>query len=339
MPLLPPLTLPALSSETILIFDVDGVIREGTETPADPRVVVKIKKLLQDPRIHIIFLSGTPISNNPDLEVWRRGNQPLTYVFGKSFEKEIAEGRVSIYGMLGNHLMQKDGSFTVIESFSLETTFQLGKVLLKTFIEEIEQAGSLAQKACCVKLKKMLEDLNLSDLTQKEDETATEFGPIASLIRKEIDPEFRLINSGGVIETQVFLKEYNATRCLERVKQLICQLNLKETPYCATGVAKRGDHPFHFLLLSKTHKGHTARKLIAENKKLFPNAFIITVGDTQIDFPMHEKAHLAFHVGLESVWRAHPLPHCHLVLGEQGEDDQHIEGTLQVIDVLQASAL
>ena len=62
---------------------------------------------------------------------------------------------------------------------------------------------------------------------------------------------------------------------------------------------------------------------------------IVTIGDTQIDFPMHKNAHLAFHVGLKKVWENTPLSHCVVVCDSEGKDEQHIEGTIAVLKFLE----
>ncbi len=102
----------------------------------------------------------------------------------------------------------------------------------------------------------------------------------------------------------------------------------------AAGFAKRGEHGLNYFLISKTNKGITTKKHIEEKIKQFSNALIVTIGDTQVDFPMHRNAHLAFHVGLEKVWRANPLPQCIMVRNQDGKDSQHVEGTLKVLKLL-----
>jgi hypothetical protein len=96
----------------------------------------------------------------------------------------------------------------------------------------------------------------------------------------------------------------------------------------ATGYAKKDEEGFNYLLISKTNKGLTTKEHIKEKLKLFPKALIVTIGDTQVDFPMHQNAHLAFHVGLEQVWLNNSLPNCMMIRNEKGEDHQHVEGTL-----------
>lgn len=102
----------------------------------------------------------------------------------------------------------------------------------------------------------------------------------------------------------------------------------------ATGYAKCGDQPFNYFLISKTNKGIAIKKHIEDKLKKYPHALIITIGDTQVDFPMHSNAHLAFHVGLEKVWHDNALPQCMMVRNVKGEDSQHIEGTLKVLNLI-----
>jgi hypothetical protein len=103
----------------------------------------------------------------------------------------------------------------------------------------------------------------------------------------------------------------------------------------AAGVAKRGDQGLNYFLVSKTNKGISTKKHIEEKLKQYPHALIVTIGDTQVDFPMHRNAHVAFHVGMEKVWQNNPLPHCVMIRDQKGEDRQHIEGTLKVLELLQ----
>lgn len=320
-----------LINHVFIIFDVDGVVRDSIETPADPRFIQKVKSLLKTFPVDVAFLSGTPVTNDPTLEPWRRGNAPLTAVFSDTFERELKEGKVAIYGMLGGHQMKPGGKVEVRDAYPIETTFELGKIVTQAFFNEILLEGSSEQQRVARQVQKELEDLQLTDSDQPSDATAKEFSPIVKTIHQHLDPEFRLVSNGATVETQVFSPLYNPARALKFVKEKI-----NKTAHIATGLAKKADLEFHFLLISKTHKGHTAKQIIQDKLKIFPDTLVITVGDTQIDFPMHEHAHLAFHVGVTPVFEAYKFPHCVLVRGPQGEDKQLVEGTLKILDLIEA---
>ncbi len=311
--------------QILLILDVDGVVRESIEALADPRVIQGVKSLLEHPRVRVVFLSGSAVVNDPTLEPWRRGNTPLSVVFGGVFEEELQSGRVSIYGMLGDQRLQAGGIHEVLDVYPLETTFELARLLTHAFLQEVFLEGTPKEREIATQLEKELSQLTLSNPHQPPDATPEEFSRLASQIRSSFDPEWRLVSNGATAETQVFSSRYRPERALSFVKERVpIPVNL------ATGHAKKGDLPFHFLLISRTHKGHATQRLVRDHQE----AYVITVGDTQIDFPMHKEAHLSFHVGLASVWQAQALPHCHLVRDRSGCDAQHVEGTLSVLNFL-----
>lgn len=323
-----------LLEQLILICDVDGVIRESVEGLADSRVIEAIKALLQYKDIDVTFISGTPIDNDPTLESWRKGNLPLNAVFGSVFAKELSEGRITVYGTLGGHRMKEDGSIEIVNEFSLEASFELGKLLIRAFFKEVLSEGSLNQKEIIEHLEKELHVLKLEDFNQSTGVAAKEFEPIVSEIRQHLDPNFRLINNGAVIETQTSYPLWKTFLSSQWLKQELENYLHSWNKQLATGVSKRGNKEFNYLLVSTTDKGLTTKKHIEEKIKKLPRALIVTIGDTQVDFPMHENAHLTFHVGLEQVWKDHSLPQCVMVRNSLGEDRQHIEGTLKVLKLL-----
>src|ERR1700733_6271184 len=113
--------------QVILICDVDGVVREGIEKVADPRILSAVKSFLDNCAIDVAFISGTPVVNDRTMEPWRRGNLSLSHVFGSAFEKEIEENRVTIYGSLGGQRMKSDGSLEMLDAYSLEVSFDLSR--------------------------------------------------------------------------------------------------------------------------------------------------------------------------------------------------------------------
>jgi hypothetical protein len=263
-------------------------------------------------------------------------------VFGSAFEREIAEDRVSIFGQLGAHRMRKDGSYEVIDEYSLDTSFEFTRYLLTAFLKEIEHHGSPDHKNRAISLHSRLEAVKLENPAQPSNVTAEEFYSIAREIREHFDPEFRIINNGVTVETHSSHPLWSSEHAFTWLQNVI-----NHSPHhlisclhpwqkrIATGVAKKDDYFFNYLLICKTNKGLSIKKVIEEKLKKFPNALIITIGDTMVDFPMHRHAHVAFHVGLEKVWKSDPLAHCIMVRNHKGEDSQHIEGTLKVLSLLQ----
>lgn len=326
--------------QVILICDVDGVIREGVEAIADARVLAAIKSLLENAHVEVTFISGTPIAHHPDLQPWQGGNRPLNQVFDSAFKKELREDRVAIYGVLGGHRMKEDGSLQVVDEYPLEVSFELTHLLLQAFLKEVIENGLPHQQSLAEHLQLELDKIQLHDLNQATNVTAKEFQQMACTIREHLDPEFRLTNNGALVETHTSNPPWNTSESFKWLQQEMEQpsrltsLLDPSQKQMATGFAKRGGRGFNYLLISKTNKGITIQKHIEEKLKKLPRALIITIGDTQVDFPMHQHAHLAFHVGLEQVLRAHALPQCMLVRNFQGEDKQHVEGTLQVLALL-----
>ena len=322
----------------IFISDVDGVVRDSIDAIADPRVIAAIRSLLHHTNIDVTFISGTPIINDPTLEPWRRGNVSLSRVFGSSFEKEISEGRVSIFGALGGHRMHKDGGIEVVDGYPIEVSFELSSLLLKGFLQEVYQFGTEEQKNLAGKL---LQELSFVTLQNKNQTcTAEEFTDIICKIRKELDPEFRLINSGALVETHTSNPPWNTSfsskwllKEMDSPQYLLSSFPQSQKKL-ATGFAKKDEQGFNYLLVSKTNKGFAIQKHIEEKLKAYPDAFIITIGDTQVDFPMHEHAHLAFHVGAAQVWQNNPIAHCVLICDEEGKDRQQVEGNLKVLELL-----
>lgn len=318
--------------EIILLSDVDGVIREGVDRAADPRIIEKVKNFLQYRGVDVTFISGTAIENNPDArEEWRKANAPLGEVFGNAFDQEVAQGRVSIFGELGAHRLNKNRSIDLLEIYSPEISMELGKLLIQAFLHEVLRAGNLQQKGIASQLFIQLDSLAIH----------SSFKEIVLQIRTHIDPHFRLIQNRGLIESSTSNPPWDihfSVKWLEEEMRkphyLVSQLEDHQRRI-GGGFAKKGENEgFNFLLISKTDKGLATKKHIEERLKKFPRALIVTIGDTQVDFPMHHNGHIAFHVGLEKVHKSHALPHCILIPDANGKDCSHVEGTLQILDLL-----
>lgn len=328
-----------LVKQIILISDVDGVVRNGIENVADPRVLEAVSALLSHENVHVAFISGTAVETDETTESWRKGNVPLKKVFGSVFQKEISEKRVCIYGISGGHRMTPEGKLEVLDEYSLKTSFALCSLLTQSFLHAVHSRGDLREQGIAAKLSKELQEIVLQNLTQSTHLTANEFKPIISSIHDCLDPEFRLINNGGSVEfhSSYLLDTKASYQWLQKQLEessLFSHLDFSQK-HLAAGVAHKNGQKFGFVLIGKTNKGKTSKHYIEETLKQVPNALIITIGDTQLDFPMHENAHLAFHVGLKKVWQNNPLSHCVVVRDSKGNDEQHIEGTIAVLKFLE----
>jgi len=320
-----------LIEQLVVISDVDGVVRDSIDAIADPRVIDAVYELLSAEEVHLAFLSGTPVENDQSIEPWRRGNVPLNHVFKDAFVDELLENRVAIYGVLGGQRMKANGHLEVIDEYPAETVWELGKLLLKAFLQEVLATGSLLQKEVAGGLQEQLDAL-LPTKELSSHVTSEEFGDIIRPIRQHLDPHFRLICSGVLIETHSSSPLWGVKIAYDWMKNELDRKEIKA--HFATGFAKKGEEGFNFLSICKTNKGKLAQWHIEEKLKQFPNALVVTIGDTQVDFPMHEKAHLAFHVGKEKVWLDNSLSHCVMIRDVNGVDQQHVEGTLKVLSLL-----
>lgn len=326
--------------QLILVCDVDGVVRKSTQNDADPRIVTAIKGLIKEHDVDVAFISGSPVSQNPLLENWRRGNSTLDKTVGKFFGPELKAGSVAIYGSLGGQCMTPDCQTKFIDTYSPQAIFEISKLLFFAFLGEIENDGSQMQKKFAADLKSQLEVLKLEDTGQPSSVTPNEFRELVLKIHSGLDPHFKLISYGAFVESHTSNPPWNTFWSFQWLKsQLDCShLELsrldEEQKHVATGLAYRGDGDFNFLMISKTNKSLTLRRHIQERLLQYPEALIVTIGDTQVDFPMHAHAHLAFHVGQEEVWKNHNLSHCLLVRDQFGSDNQHVDGTLHVLNLL-----
>jgi hypothetical protein len=324
----------------ILVCDVDGVIRNSTEADADLRVVASIGELINNHNVDVAFISGTPITQDPFLETWRRGNITLDKAVGSLFARELKEKKITIYGALGGQRMAQEGQVEIVDEYTFDITFELGKLILYAFLEEVENEGTQQQKKFAEDLRSSIDELKLKNKQQPSIATADEFREIVFKIRSQLDPNFRLISYGAFVESHTSNPPWNTIRSLKWLKsQLDCSHLLisqvtEEQKQVATGLAHRGVGGFNFLMISKTNKSLTIKKHIQEKQLVYPDALVVTIGDTQVDFPMHQHAHLAFHVGREDVWKNHYLSQCMLVLDKFGRDSQHVNGTLHVLNIL-----
>jgi hypothetical protein len=318
----------------IIICDVDGVIRHGADENIDPRIAKAFQKLATGYHADIVLISGTPIVHDSSLEEWRRANLTLDKAVGEPLKQEIQNQSLTLYGALGGQLMNPDGSVKILEQYSLETSFALAKLLLYAFLGEIETQHSNKNEHIAI-LKQQIKALKLQDPNQDPNATPREFAEIVHEIRSTFDPNFRLVHYGTFIESHTSNPPWTTDQSIlwlqKELEQGDFTLNENERAL-ATGVAHRGKEAFNFLMISKTHKGRAIKGYLENKLQQYPHACIITIGDTQVDFPMHQHAHHAYHVGSESVWANHPLPHFHLIQDLCGRDKQHVEGTLHILN-------
>jgi hypothetical protein len=327
--------------QLILICDVDGVVRDSTDADADPRIISAIRALMSHPNVDVAFISGTPIVQDPFLDIWKRGNKTLDKALVSLFTHELKEKRMTIYGALGGQRINHEGQVEILDEYSLEAAFEIGRLLLQAFLQEVTNQGSDEQKKLAKSLQLSLNELTLKNKHQSSAITADEFSEIVLKIRSQLDPNFQLASYGASIETHTSNPPWTITHSLQWIENQLDNhphLLISQMPHeqkkIAGGFARHGEAGFNFLLISKTNKGLTIKKHIEEKRYLYPHALIVTIGDSQVDFPMHQHAHLAYHVGQEQVWKNYSLPHCKIVLDKYGRDSQHVAGTLHVLNLL-----
>src|ERR1700722_2274982 len=247
-----------LIEHIILVCDVDGVIRNSTEADADPRIVTSIRELIHNHEVDVAFISGTPITQDPFLETWRRGNITLDKAVGSLLARELKEKKITIYGALGGQRMTHEGQVEIVDEYTSDITFELGKLLLYAFLEEVENEDTPQQKKFAKDLRSSIDELKLKNKQQSSRATAEEFREIVFKIRTQLDLNFRLISYGAFVESQTSNPPWNTVRSLKWLKsQLDCSHLLisqmtEEQKQVATGLAHRGEGEggFNFLMIS-----------------------------------------------------------------------------------------
>jgi len=323
--------------QLVVICDVDGVVRDSVESKVDQRIVTAVKSLVQRGNVHVTFLSGTPAWNDQTVALWRRGNMALDEAFGSSFRAEQAADQIDILGGFGGQKLHPDGTVEPLEKLSIESVFTIGKIMVCGLLQQIAQQGNHLQQQFAQELLTKAEKLQLQDLSQNPVVTPAEFEDIALEIRQKIDPRFRLLSNICVIEVQMS-PYWDLAQMTTWVKDSLQDIGLstsEEKRQLVSGRAKRSGEDFDFILFGTTNKGTTSAHIIAEKRKCFPRALVVTLGDTQGDFPMHANAHLGFHVGMHKVWEQNQLAQCVMVKSANGQDSQHVEGTLYVLEQLE----
>lgn len=326
------------------IFDVDGVVRLGTkgrDAFPNPRVLENIQTLLRTNRAFIAFISGSPAANDQGLEEWRRGNVPLTEVFGSVFSHDIQAGRVEIFGGFGGQKVTPQGRGELVDGYTLECSFELTRMMIRVFLEIVvdKYGPTSTQGEAAQKLLQSLLSVRLGEGPHQTDATALEFEPIVRDILRDIDPGFRIINNGP----SVAMKCPQALRGVRIAPELI-QEKMNQAPCLASlapmqkqvssGIEKRDGIDFTYVVVSKTNKEPTTQKIIAQAQRILPHAFHVSFGDGAADYQMHKYASLAFHVGSSDIYTANPLSQCVMVSGPNGEDKRYVDGTAEVLQRL-----
>lgn len=327
--------------DILLISDVDGVIRHSVSEKADVNIMNSLQSLLKNNAFtKVVFISGTPVSIPESPDSWKNSNISLDKVFDGVFCDQMQDQKVAIYGVLGSHLLHPTEGLIVIDEYSLLESFTLSKLLIEAFLIECLYEGNFQQKAEAEILLSALNEVLLKNEKQPNNTCAIELDTIIWKIRQSLDPNFKLLNRGGLVETHTTTPPWKTKHSSVWLKEQVAKHPVLQTltplqKNIATGVAHQDDYAFNFLMVSKTNKGMTTENILSKAKKHMKNPLIITVGDTQVDFPMHQHAHIAFHVGSEQVFRDHALENCILVTDKEGNANQHVHGTLQVLQFIE----
>ena len=105
--------------------------------------------------------------------------------------------------------MKKDGGVEVVDEYSLETSFELTRYLLHAFLKEVQMHGSIMQQELSRNLENQLHCVVLQDINQPTNTTAIEFDPIVRVIREHLDPHFRVMNDGPMVQTHTSNPPWN----------------------------------------------------------------------------------------------------------------------------------
>jgi hypothetical protein len=347
----------------LVILDVDGVTRRGVTDVADPRVLRLVQRCLAHnaadataatAAVRVVFLSGTPARVHDHAadasEDWRRANVGLDSIFGDMVAPLLAAGTVSIYGQLGMDRLSVGSNGEVVgESVGKYSAGEVSCIcghLLGWYFKMAAEAHA-AEAAEGLKLLAAAGAAMTAETPAVP--TPDAYAAVCGFIRARLDPHFRLISNGGNIEFHDVALMHHGAPMPAVIAELRALLDadaasFAKVPSPSGGVAHRGDVEFRFLIVTLTNKGATVDRLVTEDAALAPAAArrrILTVGDTQIDYPMHSRADVAFHVGAAAVWEAHrgdaALQHVNMVAGNDGRDMQNTDGTVAVLEALDAA--
>ena len=347
--------------ELLVVLDVDGVTRRGVTDSADPAVIRAVKELLDhsvEAKVHaeVAFLSGTPsFLQAADLPDWCGGNVPLSFVFGDSFNAEIAAGRVSIHGQLGADKLVlnkacEDGREALVgvveQGFTHTQQAEIFVALIEAYLVDLERtsreahmriAPSAADAMVAVKeAAKALEKAAAAGIAPKLCTRAPpELEPFAAAVREHFDPHFRVVSNGATVE-------YHDFKTLGKFHHE----DLVVPGHASSGIAHRDGNSFRFVIVTTTNKGETVKRLVerrraetARRRGGNPEDHeleVVTVGDTAIDYPMHELASTPFHVGIPAVWDAHDraeVAHVACVTRRDGSAPL-VDGTVAVLEAI-----
>lgn len=308
----------------------------------DPRIAASFKRMLQEQNVEVVIISGSPAVNDQTVDEWRRANTPLRDAFGDLFTEEIRAKKMRIFGCLGGQELTAEGGAQ--GDYPLKTSFGLSHLLLEAFLRELSQHGSAEQKTLADRLQVKLSKVELEDENQPTNLTAREYKEIAETVCG-LDNLFHLVNNGPSLACKTtfpWVTESTAAWVRQELEKRAEQLGLDpaKLPTVSTGGEKRGDIGMRYLLISQTNKGPVTEKLLAGRD--LSTTLVLTVGDGEVDYAMHEKAAamklgmgVAFHVGPKDIWDKKPLHQCVMVVDKNGQDKQHLEGTLHVLNLVQ----
>jgi hypothetical protein len=302
----------------VFLLDVDGVTRRGVTDVADPDVVAQIKRLLKAADAHgvpldVIFISGSPCFPG-STEDWCAGNVPLVDVLVPFFESEIRAGRVLVFGQQGADAIVSlpEGGISQFRSgfFTTDEDDAILAALVDCHARDVAAVDA--------KVGALLRGVSDDCAKSTGAKGVQRFKPYALAVRSLFDPNFRIVANGAATEFHDF-------RCLQPTTTIATIEGFR----CVAGLAHRDHNEFRFVLVSKTDKGTSVQAMFPAGS----DVTLVTIGDTAVDFPMHEVGKYAFHVGLPSVFEAHRTPsteHVTMVLTVDGRASQ-VDGTVDIL--------
>lgn len=128
------------------------------------------------------------------------------------------------------------------------------------------------------------------------------------------------------LSLEMILQEMNRSSCLSSLKDAQKRVS--------SGIEKKDDVQFTYVVVSKTNKDVTTQKVISLIQNRLPQAFIISFGDGADDFQMHKRAALGVHVGSFKVYADNQSPQSIMVRGQDGKENQFVQGTAEMLERL-----
>ncbi len=240
-----------------------------------------------------------------------------------------------LFGTFGGQELQADGTMKGVDQFPLKTSFAICRIMIEKFLQEIIEKGTAEQQQVARELQPLIPQ-ELQNSEQPLNRTPDEFRTVAMAIREKLDPGFKIVLNGPscafkTVQFQNVISQSTADVIRKTATEL---LSLDASTSASSGIEKSEGRDQRYLVLSKTNKNLTTQRIREEAKKRFGQVAVVAVGDGKEDFQMFGASDLGLFVGPEDMFNTYPLPQAMLVRGREGEANQHVPGTVEVINRL-----